>query len=111
MYKDLYNKCLVFCCMNFEYFFPTFLNHTTVNYMFPKSERKKHIKIPIKNPQNTNRTSQIKLITAEYDYIDDPNEFYDSLLSVLKEIPQTKQQQKPKRQQTWSFELMFFFLS
>lgn len=73
--------------MNFEYFFPTFLIHTTVNYMFTTNERKKHIKIPIKNPQNTNRTSQIKLITAEYDYIDDPNEFYDNLLSVLKEIP------------------------
>lgn len=40
-----------------------------------------------KKPQNTNHTSQIKLITAEYDYNDDPNEFYDNLLSVLKEIP------------------------
>lgn len=38
-----------FCCMNFEYFFLIFLIYMIVNYMFIINERKKYIKILIKN--------------------------------------------------------------
>lgn len=56
--------------MYFEYFFPTFLNYMTVNYVSPKNKKIKTTKVQQqKNP--TNNTSQININNLYF-----PTEFF-----------------------------------